>query len=106
MNYFILLARLFLVAYSAFLLLFAFGEGITGEGFFHVFPPALIILILIFLWNKPIWSALATIVLFGVSVWFFHTYQELVSFLIISIPLFVASILFLLGSQKDRALNV
>lgn len=106
MNYFILLARLFLVAYSAFMLLFAFREGITGDGLMHVFPPLLIVLVLVFLWNKFVWSAAATIVLFGVSVWFFETYNQLVPFLIISFPLFVASVLFLLGAGKNSNLNV
>lgn len=79
MNYFILLARLFLVAYSAFFLLFAFGEGITGDGLQHVLPPISIVLILIFLWNKFVWSAIATIILFA---------------------------LFLLGTRKDPNLEV
>lgn len=106
MNYFILMARLFLVLYSAFLLLFAVGEGITGEGFPHIVPPMCIVLILVFLWNKPIWSALSTMILFGVSIWFFGTYDDLVPFLIISLPLLVASVLFLFGSKQDKTLNV
>lgn len=106
MNYFILMARLFLVLYSSFHLLFAVGEGITGNGFPHVLPPLLIILILVFLWNKPIWSALSTLILSGASIWFFNTYDDLIPFLIISLPLLVASILFLFGSKQDKKLNV
>lgn len=106
MNYFILLARLFLVVFSAFFLLFAVGEGITGEGFVHVLPPVCIVLILIFLWDKPGWSAVATLVLFGVSIWFFKTYTALGVFLIVSLPLLVSAILFLFGMKNDRSRTV
>jgi hypothetical protein len=106
MNYFVLLARLFLVAYAAFFLIFAFGEGITGDGLQHIFPPIFVVLILIFLWDKFISSAVVTVVLFALSIWFFHTYNGLVLFLIISLPLLVASILFLLGTRKNPNLNV
>jgi hypothetical protein len=102
MNYFILIVRLFLVLYGAFLLLFAVGEGITGEGFPYVLPPMFIILILVFLWNKPIWSAVCTMILFGVSIWFFGTYDDLVPFLIISLPLLVAGILFIWDQSKTK----
>lgn len=106
MNYFILLARLFLVLFSAFFLLFAVGEGITGEGFVHVLPPVCIALILIFLWDKPGWSAVATTLLFGVSIWFFKTYTNPGIFLSISLPLLVSAILFLLGMKNDRSRTV
>jgi hypothetical protein len=106
MNYFILLARLFLVAYASFFLLFAFGEGVTGDGLQHIFPAIFVVLILIFLWNKFILSAVVMGTLFALSIWFFHTYRDLVAFLIISLPLLVASILFLLGTRKNAKLNV
>ena len=106
MNYFILLARLFLVAYAGLFLLFAFGEGITSDGLQHIFSPIFIVLILIFLWDKFISSAVVTGVLFALSIWFFHTYNDLVAFLIISLPLLVACILFLLGTRKNPNLNV
>jgi hypothetical protein len=96
MNYYTLLARLLLLAYGVFLLLIALGEGITEGGFPHVFPPLIILLIVTTFWNRPIISALAV---FIATTLYFKTYDEISVFLIISLPLAIACILFLLGNK-------
>ena len=100
MNYPILLARLLLVAYCAFLLLFAVGEGIAEEGFGHLIIPAAIVLVLTVFVNKPLMSALSLLALFALSAWLMETYRSMVPFLIVSVPLAVASFLFFLGLKS------
>jgi hypothetical protein len=99
MNYFTLLARLLLLAYGVFLLLIALGEGITEGGFMHALPPLAILIVVTVLWNKPMWSAVAVFILFVVTTLFFNTYEQIGVFLIISLPLALASILFLIGNK-------
>jgi hypothetical protein len=99
MNYYTLLARLLLFAYGVFLLLIALGEGITEGGYPHIFPPLFILIIVTTFWNRPIISALAVFIVFLATTLYFKTYDEISVFLIISLPLAIASILFLLGSK-------
>ena len=99
MNYFTLLGRLLLIAYSLFMLLFAIGEGITNEGFIHIIPPIIIVSVISIFWKKPVLSAVAVFIMFLISIWFFGSLERLGIFLIVSLPLAIASILFLIGSR-------
>jgi hypothetical protein len=99
MNYFTLLGRLLLIVYSIFLLLLSIGEGLTAGGWIHAIQPVSILLVVTILWNNPLWSALATFVIFLASMWFFKTYEQAGVFLIVSVPLAIASILFLIGTK-------
>jgi hypothetical protein len=102
MNYFTLLARLLLIAYCIFLILLAIGEGISSGGWIHMVQPVIILLVVTILWNNPLLSAVALIVLFFSSVWFFKTYEQIGVFLIVSLPLAIAGILYSIGSKvKD-----
>jgi hypothetical protein len=97
MKYPILLARLLLVSYSIFLLLFSAGDRVNREDFIHILIPVAIVLILIVLVNRAFLSGLAIMVLFLFTIWYFKTWSETLLFLIVSAPLAVASILFFLG---------
>jgi hypothetical protein len=88
-----------------FLLLFAFGEGILGEGYIHAVPAIVILLLMVALHRKPVLSAVVFFFLFVFSVWFFKTYNDAVYFFTLSAPLFVVSVLFLVG-KKMRPLNM
>ena len=102
MNYFTLMARFLLIAYSILLLLLAIGQGITQGGIVHLILPACILIVLTTLWKHPVWSAAALMALCIGSVIFFKTYELVPTFLTISFPLMMASALFLVGSKvKD-----
>lgn len=102
MNYFSLMGRFLLLAYSIFLLLLAIGQGITQKGMFQCIPPIFIIIILISLGKHPVWSALAILGLFIGTIVFFKTYQSIITFFIVSFPLLAAAALLLIGSKlKD-----
>lgn len=104
MNYFTLLGRLLLIAYSIFLLLLAIGEGITSGGWVHAILPVVILMIVTILWHNPLWSALATFVLFLCSIWFFKTYEHMGIFLVVSLPLMIGCILFSIGSRVKNVI--
>ncbi len=104
MKYPILLARLLLVSYSIFLLLFSTGDRVNREDFVHILIPVAIVLILIVLVNRAFLSGLAIMVLFLFTIWYFKTWSETLLFLIVSAPLAVASILFFLGIKAREEL--
>jgi membrane protein implicated in regulation of membrane protease activity len=100
MNYPNLLARGLLILYSIFLLLFAFGEGVLKEGYIHAIPAIIILVLMVVFKHRPVLNFLIFLLMSVVSIWFFKTYSSLVDFLIISAPLGIASILFLLGKRR------
>ena len=100
MNYGNLLARGLLILYSIFLLLFAFEEGFLDEGFAHAIPAIVILAMMVIFKEKPLINFMIFFLLSILSVWFFKTYNDLINFLIISAPLGVASILFLVGWRR------
>jgi hypothetical protein len=104
MNYFTLLARLLLIAYSIFLLLLAVGEGIAEGGYIHVVAPAIILLVVTVLWKQPLGSAVAIFIVFLGTTLYFKTYEEIGTFLIVSMPLAMATILFLVGVKVRDAI--
>lgn len=99
MNYANLLARGLLILYCTFLLLFAFGEGIFKQGYIHAIPAVAILALMIIFQHKPVLSFLVFFCVFLYSVWFFRTYDDVINFLVISAPLLVVSILFLVGKR-------
>ncbi|HEU5292447.1 MAG TPA: hypothetical protein VFU05_17490 [Cyclobacteriaceae bacterium] len=99
MNYFNLLARGLLILYGVFLLFFALGEHVAGEGFIHAASAILIFILLAVLKARPVLSSLIFLGFFIFSVWFFKTYHNFISFSIISLPLAIASVLFMMGKR-------
>lgn len=97
MKYPILLARLLLVSYCIFLLLYSAGDRVNKEDFIHILIPMAVVVVLIVLVNRAFLSGLSIMVLFLVTIWYFKTWTDTLLFLIVSAPLAVASILFFLG---------
>jgi len=100
MNYPNLLARGLLLLYCIFLLLFGFEEGVLEQGYIHAVPAVAMLGLMVVFKNKPALSSLVFLFTFLFSIWFFKTYQDIVSFLIISAPLIVVSILFFMGKKS------
>jgi len=100
MNYANLLARGLLILYCIFLLLFAFGEGILKEGYMHAIHAVAILVVLVLFNRKPVVSSLTFFFLFVFSIWFFKTYNNAVYFFIVSAPLMMASVLFIIGKRS------
>lgn len=105
MNYFLLLARMLAVLYAGFFMLFAFGEGITGYGATHLPAPVIILLVLVVLWEKPVWSAIGFTIAGFLSIIFYDTLTDKAVFLIVTGPLGVISILFLFAYLQKRKLR-
>ena len=103
MNYINLLARGLLILYCVFLLFFGFGENAGTEGFIHIVQAIVILLLLFVLKGKPVLSFIVFIAAFVLSVWFFNSYSDIVLFSIISLPLAIASVLFLIGKYYPSA---
>lgn len=103
MNYPHLLARGLLILYSAFLLLFAFGEEFLKVGYMHAVPALIILVIMVLFKDKPVISFLSFFLLAVFTTWFLKTYVRLELFLILSAPLLVASVLFLFNRKKLKS---
>ncbi len=89
--------RVLAILYIIFITIFAFDESVISLPFIvHLMPTILLALVLIFTWRKPLTAAIIFLILgFGFTL-IFRTYQNLVTFLIISLPLILMGVLFLL----------
>jgi len=108
----IFLPRILAILYIAFISLFAldvFGEGYGFWGttlalFMHLIPSFILILCLVLAWKKPIIGGAIFVVLGIIFTLWFRTYQRIEVFLIISLPLFVIGIFFIVdGISKGGA---
>ena len=98
--------------YAGFLSLFsldAFGPGFWWEqiiGFLiHNLPAFLIVALLVVVWKKPSWGAFAFYFLTLVFTYFFHLYENWLSFLVIGLPLLIVAILFTVENFLQRKKN-
>ena len=103
MNYANLLARGLLILYSIFLLLFAFEEGLLEGGYMHALPALFILAMMVIFKERPLINFMIFLLLSLFTVWFFKTYNNVINFLIISVPLGVAGILFFLGKKSTSS---
>ena len=89
--------RILAILYIIFITIFAFDESVfTLPWFVHLMPTIILGLILIFTWKKPLTSAIIFLILgFGFTL-IFKTYSNWLIFLLISLPLILIGILFLL----------
>lgn len=95
-------ARLLAVLFALFLSLFAldvFGEydslGLTLVALFmHLIPSMLVLAAVAVEWRWPVIGAVAFMLLGITTVFFFRTYEEAITMIIISAPLFFISALF------------
>lgn len=70
--------------------------------FMHLIPTFVLIAVTILAWKKEFAGGIAFIILGLLFTVFFNTYQELVGFLIISLPVFVIGILFLISHKLNK----
>jgi hypothetical protein len=89
--------RILVILYIIFITLFAFDESVFSLPWFvHLMPTLILTLILVLTWRKPLSAGIIFLIL-GVGFTFvFKTYETWLAFLIISLPLILVGILFLL----------
>lgn len=109
---YIWLPRGLTIIFALFLSLFAW-DAFSGQesllqnliGFFYHLIPSLVVLgLLAVYWKEPFYGGIVFIVLSLLFTLFFHTYRAWSSFLLISLPLLVIGVLFILthGSVKKN----
>ena len=89
--------RILAILYIIFITIFSFDESVfTLPWFVHLMPTLLLTLMVILTWRKPLAAAIIFLILgFGFTL-IFKTYTNWLIFLIISLPLILIGILFLL----------
>jgi hypothetical protein len=65
----------------------------------HLIPALILLGCTVLAWRNPRAGGIAFLVLGVGFTWFFHTYEDIVPFLILSAPLLVAGVLFLKQAQ-------
>ncbi|MBN1565678.1 MAG: hypothetical protein JXA10_17675 [Anaerolineae bacterium] len=65
----------------------------------HLIPALILLGCTVLAWRNPRAGGIAFLVLGVGFTWFFHTYEDVAAFIILSVPLFVAGVLFLKQSQ-------
>lgn len=111
---FITLSRAIVILFIGLLTLLsldAFGEGgkwylIIAGFLIHLIPALLLVTILILTWNKTLYAGISFFVLALIFTLFFKTYQEPLSLLTISGPLFIASVFFILSEYVTKPKKV
>ncbi|MFC1960524.1 hypothetical protein ACFLYO_07430 [Chloroflexota bacterium] len=104
------LPRILAIVFSGFLAIFAldvFSEGYSfGETlvalFMHLIPSLMVLVVLGIAWKWPLVGGVLFLALGIFSVFFFNTYQDLITFLLISLPVFVVGLLFLLDAWYSK----
>jgi hypothetical protein len=76
----------------------------------HNIPTAILFSVLILSWERPIINGVFYIALAIVFTYFFHTYRDLVNFLVITGPVLLSGLLFVIASfiparEKKAALD-
>jgi hypothetical protein len=107
---FILIPRIIMIAYILFLMLFSFdvfnleGDVLEKIGGFiiHSAPSIAMAVLLGIFWNRPAISGWVFIGAFVLLTLFFGTYEQMESFLVISVPPLVSGVLFLAAAQTAR----
>jgi hypothetical protein len=80
---------------------FESGVPLYGQiiGFLiHNIPTAILFSVLILSWERPLYNGIFYIALAIVFTYFFHTYRDVMNFLIITGPVLLSGLLFLIAS--------
>jgi len=110
---FIWAPRILTIAYIIFISSFAFDvfsmdapimDKFRGFGI-HLAPSFIILITLFQFWRDPLSSGIAMIILSIISSVFFHTYSDVGRFTIITCPLVVTGILFIICYVKMRKMR-
>ena len=92
--------RILAILYTAFISMFAFDS--TGWGLvIHLIPTYILVALILISWKRDLFGAISFGIFAIATVLFFNTYREIIGFLIISLPLFVISVLFYLNKKKN-----
>jgi hypothetical protein len=70
--------------------------------FMHLIPSFVLTGLLCLAWKKELYGGIAFIVLSLVFTIFFNTYREIISFLLISLPVLIVGILFLVNWHLEK----
>ncbi|MFH1404569.1 MAG: hypothetical protein ABIH21_00530 [Patescibacteria group bacterium] len=99
--------RIIIIAIIAFMSLLSFD--VFGEGygfpevllalFMHLLPQIIMLVILVLAWKKPLIGGIVFICLGVFALYFFRAYEEIISFLIISAPLLISGVLFIVSKK-------
>ena len=99
------ITRISALAYAGILTVIALLSGAEGGNFVsnmpNVLPWLLVWGAVLTAWKKPRAGGIVLLALAAASIMFFHTYQRVFPFLLISMPLILISILFLLDSRRE-----
>jgi len=95
--------RVLAIAFALFLALFAldiFSEKLTiGKTvialLMHLIPTFLLLLVVAIAWRWRLVGGILFVLLGTASIFVFHTYREPISFMVISLPIFVVGVLFI-----------
>ena len=108
------LPRIIAILYIAFISIFAFDVFEEGYGFWgttlalfmHLIPSFLLIACLILAWKRPAAGGAIFVVMGIVFTLFFRTYQRPENFLIVSLPLLIIGVLFVIDGMSKRERHI
>ena len=96
--------RIIIIAFIGFISLFALDEWGNWLGMLiHLIPSFILIGFLILAWKKPKIGGIAFLVISLIFTLFFDVYEEPMALLIITAPLILISILFILSDKKKKS---
>lgn len=100
-----------LIVFAIFLMLFSFdtfnepdlmlGEKILGF-LMHSIPSALVILVWLIARKKPLIGAIICVIVYVLFTIFFNTYREVITFLLISFPILLTGVLYLIVHMRQK----
>lgn len=96
------LPRFFGILIAAFLSLFASGEHFS---WMEAIPAFAVLLVVFLAWENEWLGAIGFAAMGMVATFFFHTYERPLSFLIISLPFFLVSLMYLPQAKNWRQLT-
>jgi len=88
--------RIFCILFILFTGLFAFEEQVFGGAFFiHLIPTAILFIILVISWKFELVGGTIFIILGIIWTFFYSTFENMLSFLLLSLPIILIGFLFL-----------
>jgi len=103
------LPRIIAIVFAAFISIFAldvFAEYsfpvVLWALLMHLIPTILLVVLLIIAWKWPKWGGMLFILLAIIFTLWFNLYRDLISFLLIGLPVLVLGILFLVDWKVNR----
>ncbi|HWP95617.1 MAG TPA: hypothetical protein VN426_02125 [Syntrophomonadaceae bacterium] len=107
-GHFIWVPRALAIVFVLFISLFAL-DVFSGQAsflqrlgglFFHLIPSLVVLGLLLIYWNHPLYSGIVFIIISALFTFFFQTYRAWSSFLLLSIPLLLIGLLFIIAHTR------